>query len=144
MVFYSPFGPREPKLVKKCPWKSSTRLPLVPDAKLQRSNRSSGMSKRRNFFGLNSFTAPSTFAFRLLFSLSASFVYLIPLFFYFVGHLVSFSSMGKVFTRSPRIMKIFWTRSRRVVEKNLYWNFPVKVTCFFFFRVSLYCLTEWR
>ena len=113
-----------PKSTETCPnfaWKSGSKKSFVPGGKLQL--RKFGHAQKTKFWVEKFPALASTFIFRS-FSL--------PLL-SFDGYLVSFSSVGNICTKSPRVVKLFLTKSGRVVEQNLHWNFWVKVTCFFVF-----------
>ena len=71
------------------------------------------------------------------FSPSGSFIAFLALFFSFVGHLVGFILVGKVFRNAFRILGFNENKGSLVVEQDFHGNFRVNVTWFFAFFSSV-------
>ena len=81
------------------------------------SLRSSGMRRKQNF----AFSPPIFFRFSC------------DIFFSLAGQLVDFISVGMVFRKAFRILRIDERKGRWVVEQDFHGNFQVNVTWFFAF-----------
>ena len=99
-----------PKSTKTCPnfaWKSGSEQFFVPDGRLQLQKfEHAQKAKFRDSFWAKKFPCPLDFYFSLVL-LAASFVFLAPFFLDSAGYLVSFGSVGNMFTKPPRIVKLF-------------------------------------
>ena len=82
----------------------------------------------------------SNFNFKIfpLFLLSSSFFCLfLPHLFSSAGHLEVFNSVGKIFGKAFRILKLDERKGRRVLQQDSHGNFWPNVTCFFAFFSGL-------
>ena len=90
------------------------------------------MRRKQNFESVFSRKFRCRFVFYLLLSpLPASFAFLSPFFFSFVGHLLDYLLVGKDFAKRSRIVNFFGRKYQWVVGQDFHWNFLLKVTRFF-------------
>ena len=92
------------------------------------SFQSSGMRRKQTFS--RKFRCPFVF-YLLLSPLPASFAFLSPFFFSFVGHLLGYLLVGKDFAKRTRIVNFFWRKYQWVMGQDFHWNLLLKVTRLF-------------